>query len=190
MANDPAERPRAADLAVVIEAFIEGRTLDGASPDEVEFLRTYKPADFRRPSVTVDAVLLRRGADGAREVLLQRRPRPPFAGAWALPGTFVRMEEALDEAARRLLREECGVEQAPALRQLGAWGSPKRDPRTRVITVAFVAEVGPDDPQPVEVEEFPHRWFAVDAAAADPVAALGVKLAFDHGALLRAALAR
>ena len=190
MAPAPGDRPSAAQLADAVEAFLEGRSLDGGRPDEAEFLRTYKPADFRRPSVTVDVALLRTRADGAREVLLQRRPRPPFAGAWALPGTFVQMEEGLEQAARRLLREECGVVHAAALRQLGAWGDPTRDPRTRVITIAYAVELAADDAPPAPVEGFPQQWFPLDPGAQDAAAALGVELAFDHAALLRAATAR
>lgn len=202
LALAPEDRPSAATLAEVVEAYLEGRTLDPPRPGEAEYLRTYRPADFRRPSLTVDVVLLRLASERPPALLLQRRARPPFAGMWALPGTFVRLEEPLEEAVARLLREECGELPAGRPTQLGAWGSPGRDPRTRVITVAYRVEVAAEaasahEPELVlEPEADAVRWFelpapgtsAAEAAAADPAAALGVELAFDHAEIVRAAL--
>lgn len=193
LALAPEERPSAATLAEVVEAYLEGRTLDPPRPGEAEYLRTYRPADFRRPSLTVDVVLLRQAGERPAALLLQRRARPPFAGMWALPGTFVRLEEPLEEAVARLLREECGGLPVGPMTQLGAWGAPERDPRTRVITVAYRVEVAADAAHACQLEPEADavRWFelpAPEAAAADPAAALGVELAFDHAEIVRAAL--
>lgn len=110
--------------------------------------------DYPRPMVAADVVVLRRragreeappgrgAAPPAREVLLIRRGREPFKGAWALPGGFVEMDEDLPDAARRELLEETGLE-AAELRELGAWGRPGRDPRGRVISVVYVTELPP-----------------------------------------------
>src|SRR5207302_7854129 len=81
--------------------------------------------DYPRPSVTVDIVLLTR--EPRPRVLLIRRRRDPFAGAWALPGGFIEMDETLEQSARRELREETGIE-AAELVQLHTFGDPGRDP--------------------------------------------------------------
>src|SRR4051794_25935832 len=93
--------------------------------------------------VSVDTVIF--GADSQRDstnlkVLLIQRGAPPFAGEWALPGGFVSPVESLDAAALRELKEETGVESA-FLEQLYTFGAPDRDPRGRVITVAYYALV-------------------------------------------------
>src|SRR5690606_1228818 len=111
------------------------------------------------------------------------------------------LEEPLEEAVARLLREECGGLATGRTTQLGTWGSPGRDPRTRVITVAYRVEVAADEARAhepelvLEPEADAVRWFELPApgtsaaeAAADPAAALGVELAFDHAEIVRAAL--
>jgi 8-oxo-dGTP diphosphatase len=90
---------------------------------------------YPRPSVTVDVVLLT-AARGGLHLLLVRREDAPFRGAWALPGGFVRIDEPLDAAARRVLRDKAGLEEV-FFEQLYTFGAPRRDPRGRVITVAY-----------------------------------------------------
>jgi len=93
--------------------------------------------DYPRPSVSVDCVVF--GLDeGDLKVLLIQRADKPFAGRWALPGGFVNMNEDLDAAARRELNEETGLV-CDFLEQLYTFGEPKRDPRGRVITIAYYA---------------------------------------------------
>ena len=94
--------------------------------------------DHPRPAVAADVVVLTCDVDP--RVLLIRRKHEPFAGMWALPGGFVEMEEALEDAARRELFEETGI-RAPRLEQLQTFGNPGRDPRGRVISVVYVARV-------------------------------------------------
>jgi 8-oxo-dGTP diphosphatase len=89
-------------------------------------------------AVTVDVVVLTL-LGGALHVLLVRRGEEPFVGQWAIPGGFKHPDETLDEAARRELTEETGVDAAELLRQFGAYGDPGRDPRTNVVTVAYLA---------------------------------------------------
>ncbi len=97
---------------------------------EAEFLAAYDPSRFERPSVTVDNVIFCEG-----KVLLVKRGNHPFIGTWALPGGFVEMNETCEQAASRELMEETGVEAYPT--QLKTYSDPHRDPRTRIITVAF-----------------------------------------------------
>lgn len=128
-------------------------------------------------AVTVDLVVLTI-RDGDLCALLVRRGTPPYRGRWALPGGFVRVEEDLPAAAMRELAEETGVHAAAGhLEQLASYGAPKRDPRGRVVTVAYLALL-PDLPAPVA---------GTDAAGAAwrPVAELRPSsLAFDHDRIL------
>src|SRR5688572_4919300 len=95
--------------------------------------------EFPRPALTVDAVVF--GFDDEDlKVLLIQRGVAPFAGKWALPGGFVKMEESLEAAVRRELREETGLSEV-FLEQLYTFGEPGRDPRGRVVSVAYYALV-------------------------------------------------
>ena len=100
----------------------------------------YDPAEFPAFAVTVDVVVLTM-LEGALHVLLVRRGEAPFEGMWAIPGGFKRPTETLDEAARRELVEETGVDAASLLTQFGAYGDPERDPRMNVVTIAYLAVV-------------------------------------------------
>ncbi len=94
--------------------------------------------DYPRPAVTVDVVIITREA--RPRVLLIRRKHEPFAGQWALPGGFVDMDETLEAAARRELQEETGLKDV-ALKQLGVFADPGRDPRGRTISIAYLAHL-------------------------------------------------
>ncbi len=151
---------------------------------DAEFL-----AHHPRASVTADIVVFTL-IDGALHVLLVVRGGPPFAGTHALPGGFLQVGaggkggEPLDDAAARELVEETGLSRAQVLlEQLGAFGTPGRDPRGRVITVAYFALVRP------ELAGFVKAGSDAAAAGWFPAAALP-PLAFDHAAIVDAALAR
>jgi 8-oxo-dGTP diphosphatase len=146
-----------------------------------ENAESYDPARYERPSVTVDVVIFTL-QERELHVLLVKRKRWPFEGRWAIPGGFVNMDESLDRAARRELEEETGVHDI-YLEQLYTFGEPKRDPRTRVISVAYIALVSADT-QTLRVsdESIDVRWF--------PVRALPGSLAFDHDVILAAGLDR
>ena len=88
----------------------------------------YDPSQFPAFAVTVDVVILTM-SDSRLHVLLVRRGVAPFEGMWAIPGGFKRPTETLDEAAKRELAEETGVDSASLLTQFGAYGDPGRDPR-------------------------------------------------------------
>ena len=144
----------------------------------------YDIREFPAFAVTVDIVILS-VVDGVLFVLLIERKDKPFKKAWALPGGFKRPNETLDEAARRELREETGVEAPKHLSQFGAYGDPKRDPRGNVVTVGYLA-VTP------EVGEIMAGTDASDARLWPVSDALDgdLRLAFDHGDILRDAVER
>ncbi len=95
--------------------------------------------EFARPALTVDVVVFALDAEELRVMLIERDLKP-FAGRWALPGGFVRVDETLDAAARRELQEESGLKDI-FLEQLYTFGDLDRDPRERVVTVAYYALV-------------------------------------------------
>jgi len=97
----------------------------------------YDVSKYERPSVTVDVLLFTIDNEELK-ILLVKRNEPPYEDSWALPGGFVKMNESLDDAASRELLEESGVK-GLYLEQLYSFGNPKRDPRTRVITVTYMA---------------------------------------------------
>ena len=147
-------------------------------PDDAE---TYDPAQYDRPSVTVDVVIFTL-QERELHVLLVKRKRWPFEGRWAIPGGFIQMDESLEQAARRELEEETGVRDI-YLEQLYTFGNPKRDPRTRVISVAYIALVRADTQTlRISEESIDVRWF--------PVRRLPGPLAFDHDHILATALGR
>jgi len=142
---------------------------------------SYDPSKYERPSVTVDVVIFTL-QNRELHVLLVNRKHWPHEGRWAIPGGFVNMDEPLDQAARRELEEETGVRDI-YVEQLYTFGDPKRDPRTRVISVAYIALVSADK-QTLRVsdESTDVRWF--------PVRRLPGPLAFDHDVILAAGLDR
>jgi 8-oxo-dGTP diphosphatase len=138
--------------------------------------------DFSPMGVATDLVILT-VRSGELQVLLVRRGIPPYKGRLALPGGFVRPDEGLEQAALRELREETGLgSDRIHLEQLATYGAPKRDPRGRVVSVAYLALV-PDLPSPVA---------GTDAAAAawSPVSVEPRRLAFDHDRILADAVER
>lgn len=137
------------------------------------------PRHFPRPSVTVDVVIFTLRDDDL-QVLLVKRKSAPYAGRWAIPGGFMRIDEPPEEAARRELSEETGVRDV-YMEQLYTFGDPKRDPRGRVITVAYFALV----PAPLAVHA------GGDASHACWWSMVGLPpLAFDHADILDYALTR
>jgi 8-oxo-dGTP diphosphatase len=135
---------------------------------------------YARAALTVDCVVF--GFDGGDlQVLLIRRGLPPFKDKWALPGGFVRVEETLDNAARRELAEETGLREV-FLEQLYTFGTVRRDPRERVVSVAYYALTKPTDHTTVAATDAAEaQWFPVTQIPA---------LAFDHADILATALIR
>ncbi|MFF4927160.1 NUDIX domain-containing protein [Kitasatospora sp. NPDC001261] len=132
---------------------------------------TENPWGSERPWLTADTVVIRRD-----EVLLIQRADEPHKGSWALPGGYVDKGEASRKGAARELEEEAGIVADPAeLVQVGAYDAPDRDPRERVVTIAYLLEVAS----------------GVTAVAGDDAAAVAwwplaelPPLAFDHAEIL------
>lgn len=110
---------------------------------ELEFLAQYDPSRYDRPSATVD-MLIFTILENKLKLLMVKRSDHPCIGQWALPGGFVNMNESLDEAAERELKEETNLENI-YMEQLYTWGDVGRDPRTRIISTAYMALVDSTD---------------------------------------------
>ncbi len=136
--------------------------------------------EFARPALTVDIVIFALDAEDLQVMLIQR-DLEPYEGQWALPGGFVRVDETLEQAARRELQEETGLKDI-FLEQLYTFGAVDRDPRERVVTVAYYALVN----------LIGHQIHAsTDARSAAWFPASDVPtLAFDHAEILQTALER
>ncbi len=136
--------------------------------------------DFKRPSVTVD-ILIFTIQDGTLKIVLVKRGVEPFKNTWAIPGGFVHLDESLEDAARRELQEEAGLKNV-YLEQLYTFGDPKRDPRERVITVAYFALIPSENINlKAATDVVDAQWF--------PIGELP-KLAFDHNQIIKYALER
>ena len=144
----------------------------------------YDPSRFPAFAVTVDMVILTM-SNSRLHVLLVRRGVAPFEGMWAIPGGFKRPTETLDEAAKRELAQETGVDSASLLTQFGAYGDPGRDPRMSVVTVAYLAVLR-------DVGALVAGTDAAEAALIPVSEALNgkIKLAFDHAQIVRDAIER
>ncbi len=140
----------------------------------------YQDVQCECPLVTVDVVIFTL-RDGDLRVLLVRRRRWPYEGMWAIPGGSVGLDEALQAAASRKLEEETGLT-GVFLEQLYTFGDPGRDPRRRVITVAYFAVVPATDVVPRAADDAEHvRWWSIYDLP---------PLAFDHADILSYALTR
>jgi len=135
------------------------------------------PSKYETPMITVDIVLFT-VTEGRLKVLLIQRKRPPYANMWAIPGGFIHTGESLEDAAKRHLFEETNVQDV-YLDQLYAFGDPDRDPRSRVITVAYYALISRDK---LKLEARANAadvgWFDVTHLP---------ELAFDHERIVLAA---
>lgn len=135
--------------------------------------------DYPHPAVTTDCVIFGYDSKEGLSVLLVQRGGEPYKGCWAFPGGFMRIDEDAETGARRELKEETSLDTA-YIEQFGCFTDVDRDPRERVITIAFLALVrktevkGGDDAADA-------RWFPISSVPA---------LAFDHDRILRVALRR
>ena len=136
--------------------------------------------EYPRPAITVDCVVFGLDEEDLK-VLLIERGLEPFAGCWAVPGGFVHVGETLEDAARRELLEETGLDRV-FLEQLYTFGNPDRDPREHVVTVAYYALVNIYDHKVQAATDARNaEWFTVSDLP---------ELAFDHETILQVALDR
>lgn len=133
---------------------------------------------YEHPAVTTDCVIFTY-EDWKLKVLLVKRGGEPYKGEWALPGGFLRGDETAREGALRELREETALE-ASAIGELGVFSKPDRDPRERVITIAFYALVKPSEVRGGDDAD-EAAWFPIDDLP---------QLAFDHADIIHSALER
>jgi 8-oxo-dGTP diphosphatase len=137
--------------------------------------------EYPRPSLTVDCVIFGLGKSSRLKVLLIKRGHDPYIGTWALPGGFVDMNEPLEEAALRELKEETGVSDV-FIEQLYTIGTPNRDPRGRVVTVVYFALINLEEHKIVADSDAQDvRWFSIDTLPT---------LAFDHADIMAMAIQR
>ena len=135
---------------------------------------------FEKPSVTADIVIFTI-KDNELKVLLVKRKIAPYKDTWAIPGGFVRIDESLEDAAKRELEEETGVKNV-YLEQLYSFGEPKRDPRGRVITISYMALINSDDVKlKATTDVSDAQWFSIKKIP---------QLAFDHNQILDYSLKR
>lgn len=138
---------------------------------EEEFLKNYNPGDYKRPSVTIDNLIFtvcddknddyRKLADKNIQILLVKRKGHPYKEMWALPGGFVDYYEDIDDAVIRELKEETGVENL-YLEQLYTFGDKDRDPRMRVISVAYMTLINKNSVKPKGGDDaLEAKWFSI-----------------------------
>jgi 8-oxo-dGTP diphosphatase len=162
---------------------------------EQEFLEAYDPNIFPHPSLSVDVAMLT-VRQRSLEVLVIKRTEHPFKDRYTLPGGFVQMDETLDQAAARLLKAKTGLDHV-FLEQLYTFGSLKRDPRTRVISVAYYALVNTERLEALEntdtirLARVEVPWLGeVGGNVQIRLEKQNHDLAFDHGEILSTAVKR
>ncbi|PZO41509.1 MAG: NUDIX hydrolase [Pseudanabaena frigida] len=137
--------------------------------------------EYPRPALTVDCIVFGLDAQQELKVMLIQRDIPPFQGQWAIPGGFVRIDETLEAAALRELREETGIYDV-YLEQLYTFGDLARDPRDRTVTVAYYALINLVEQKiKASTDARDASWFPLSKIP---------KLAFDHDKILKTAIAR
>ena len=135
--------------------------------------------EYPRPAVTADIIIFKSVAN-QQFVLLIERKNPPFEDMWALPGGFVNMDETLEEAALRELKEETGVTGVQLI-QFHTFSRVNRDPRHRTITTVFIGHADENTLVTAGDDAAEVRWFFVSELPT---------LAFDHGEIMEMAKAR
>jgi len=146
----------------------------------MEYSGKYDASEYWKPSLTADVVLIAVTEEGRRDVLLIRRKNPPFQNCWAFPGGFLDQGETTRQCAVRELKEEAGVILSEdRLRLLLVADDPRRDPRSRVISIVYMAQGAKSDLSPRAGDDASElKWFPLDHPP---------DLAFDHAWILEKA---
>jgi 8-oxo-dGTP diphosphatase len=176
----------------------KGKAHKGHEGGHKDAAATHDLESFPHPSLAVDLAILT-VVEGAIRVLLLERSQPPDAGKWALPGGFVHIDESVDAAAARVLREKAGLRDL-YVEQLYTFGDLGRDPRTRVVTVAYYAlvpaerlsVVGVAGGEPAQMARLRVPWEGETGGPVQALEASGavLPLAFDHAEILGMAVKR
>ena len=130
--------------------------------------------EYPRPAVSVD-VIVSRMIEGEEHILLIQRKHDPYQGSWALPGGVLDMDETLEQAAARELKEETCLD-ALSVCQIGTFSAVDRDPRSRVITTAFEATIDPVQTPIAADDAADWQWKNLNSE---------IELAFDHAEILK-----
>ncbi len=146
----------------------ELRNKDGLT--EKEFLAAYKPKDYTRPSVTADILVFAVNDELDKlKILLIKRKNHPYINCRALPGGFVNINESCESAAQRELKEETGIEDI-YLEQLCTVSEPERDPRMRIISVAYMALINQNKVTPIGGDDAEDaKWFEISREGEDKI---------------------
>jgi len=164
--------------------------------EEEEFLQSYDSSKYEKPSVTADVVIFTVNERNKLSVLLIKRRGFPYKDCWAIPGGFVNMDESIDEAAARELEEETHLSGIDVV-QFGSFGDVDRDPRMRVISIAYLSLI-PKEALKVEAgdDACDAQIFEIRQTI-DGIGLIGNRnllnekdLAFDHAEILRTAIKR
>lgn len=176
---------------------MEERNAQGLT--EKEFLEQYNPGDYEQPSVTVDTLIFtvdKSTEDYHLQIMLIQRKDHPCIHKWAIPGGFVNMDESVDQAAARELQEETSLRDI-YLEQLYTWGDVGRDPRTRIISVSYMALVPKEKLQPIAGDDAADvAWYSISRQGGhirlwnEKRQLQEEDLAFDHAKMIRLALDR
>lgn len=166
---------------------------------EREFLRQYDPGKYERPSVTADTLIFtvdKGDEDYHLQIMLIRRKDHPCIHKWAIPGGFVGMEESVDQAAVRELEEKTGLRDI-YLEQLYTWGDVGRDPRTRIISVSYMALAPKEKLEPIPGGDTADAaWYSIGRQGGhfrlwnESRELAEEDLAFDHARMIGLALER
>ena len=165
--------------------------------EEKEFIENYDKDKYEKPSVTTDIVIFTLSDKNELSLLLIKRGGYPYKGKWAIPGGFVDMKESIDDGAKRELFEETNLKDLP-IEQFGTFGDVDRDPRMRVISIAYMAFV-PKNSLNIKAgdDASDAQLFKISIDDIDGITLIGDRnvikesdLAFDHANIIRTAIKR
>lgn len=167
-----------------------GELLDRRGLTEAEAIAAYRKKNYPRPALTADVCVFARSGEGWK-LLLIRRGRHPYLGCWALPGGFAESGETIEATAARELQEETGLA-GLALRLVGVYSAPGRDPRGWTASAAYGTRVEARLDAVADDDAAEAGWFDVALPGEGPATVVlpaGQRLAFDHAQIIADAAA-